>query len=61
MLRDLDGADDPIDLEPPAKPATDQVVVDRDLVHWQTGSLRRCRLDSRDGLGADPYFAAVLP
>ena len=60
MLRDLDGANDAIDLQPPAKAAADQMIVDHDLVQWQAGGLRRCGLGARDDLGADPDFAAVL-
>ena len=60
MLRDLDGANDAIDLEPPAKAAADQMIVDHDLVQRQACRLRRRRLGARDDLGADPDFAAVL-
>ncbi len=60
LLRDLDGAGDAIDLQPPAKAAADQMIVDHDLVQRQAGDLRRRRLGSRDDLGADPDFAAVL-
>ena len=60
MLRDLDGASDAVGLEPPAEPAADQMVVDHDLVQRQAGGLRRRRLGARDGLAADPDFAAVL-
>jgi hypothetical protein len=60
MLCDLNGANDAIDLEPPAKPAADQMIVDHDLVQRQAGGLGSRRLGSRDGLGADPDLAAVL-
>ena len=60
MLGDLDGASDAIDLQPPAKAAADQMIVDHDLVQRQAGGLRRRRLGARDGLAADPDFAAVL-
>ena len=59
MLRNLDSANDAIDLKPPAKATADQMIVDHDLVQRQPGSLRSCRLGSRDDLGADPDFAAV--
>ena len=60
MLGDLDGASDAVDLEPPAEAAADQMIVDDDLVQRQAGGLRRRRLGAREGLGADPDFAAVL-
>ena len=60
MLGDLDGANDAIDLQPPAEAAADQMIVDHDLVQRQAGGLRRRRLGARDGLAADPDFAAVL-
>ena len=60
MLRDLHGANDAIGFEPPAKPAADQMIVDHDLVQRQAGGLGSRRLGSRDGLAADPDFAAVL-
>ncbi len=60
LLRDLHGANDAIDLQPPAKAAADQMVVDHHLVQRQAGSLRCHRLSSRDDLIADPDFAAVL-
>jgi hypothetical protein len=60
MLRDLDGANYTIDLESAAKPAADQMIVDHDPVQRQAGGLRCRRPGSRDGLGADPDFAAVL-
>src|ERR1700719_2015548 len=60
MLRDVDGADDAVDLEPPAKAAADQMIVDHDLVQRQAGGLRCRGLGSRGDLRADPEFAAVL-
>ena len=60
LLRDLDGASDAVDLQPPAKAAADQMIVDHDLVQRQAGGLRRRRLGARDDLVADPDFAAVL-
>ena len=60
LLRDLDGANDAVGLQPPAEAAADQMIVDHDLVQRQAGGLRRRRLDARDGLAADPDFAAVL-
>ena len=60
MLGDLDGADDAVGLQPPAEAAADQMIVDHDLVQRQAGGLRRRRLGARDGLAADPDFAAVL-
>ena len=59
-LRDLDGANDAVDLQPPAKAAADQMIVDHDLVQRQACGLRRRRLGARDDLAADPDFAAVL-
>ena len=32
MLRDLDGAHDTVGLQPPAKAAADQMIVDHDLI-----------------------------
>ncbi len=60
MLRDLDGANDAIGLEPPSEAAADEMIVDDDLVQRQARDFRRRRLDARDGLAADPDFAAVL-
>ena len=60
MLRDLDGARDTIDLQPPAESTADQMIVDDHLVQGQASGLRRRRLGARDGLAADPNFAAVL-
>ena len=57
---DLDGASDAIDLEPATEATADQVVVDHDLVQRQAGGLCRRGLGARDGLVADPDFAAVL-
>ena len=54
LLRDLDGADDAVDLEPPAEAAADQMVVDDDLVQRQAGGLRRRRLGARDDLACRP-------
>jgi hypothetical protein len=61
MLGDLDGASDPVDLQPPAEAAADQVTVHHDLGERQTGALRRRGLGAGDDLAADPHFAAVLP
>ena len=60
MLRNLDGANDAVDLQPPAKAAADQMIVDHDLVRRQAGGLRCRGPGSRGDLGADPEFAAVL-
>ena len=46
MLSDLDGADDAVALEPPAKTTADEMVVHDDLVQRQPGGLRRRHLDS---------------
>ena len=59
-MRDLNRASDAIDLEPAAEAAADQMIVDHDLVQRQAGGLRGRRLGARDGLVADPDFAAVL-
>src|SRR5262249_7934944 len=60
MLRDLDGANDAVALEPAAKPTADKVIVVHDLVRWQARGFRRGRLDACNGLAADPDFAGVL-
>src|ERR1700676_3066347 len=60
MLRDLDGAPDTVNLQPPAKATADEMIVDHHLVQRQGGDFRRRRLGARDGLVADPDFAAVL-
>src|SRR4029077_8165084 len=60
MLRDLDGASDTVDLQPPAKATADEMIVDHHLVQGQARDFRRRRLGARDGLVADPNFAAVL-
>ena len=57
---DLNRAGDAVDLEPAAKPAADQMIVDHDLVQGQARGFCRRLLRSRDDLGADPDFAAVL-
>jgi hypothetical protein len=60
VFGDLNRASDAVDLEPPAESAADQVIVDRDFFQRQTGSLRRRRLGSRQHLGADPDFTAIV-
>jgi hypothetical protein len=60
LPRDLDCADDTIDLRPAAKPTTDQMMVNHDLVQRKPRGFRRCGLGSPDDLAADPDFAAVL-
>jgi hypothetical protein len=60
VLRDLDGANDAINFQPPAEAAPDQMIVDHDLVQRQAGGLRCRRLGSRGDLVADPDLAAVL-
>jgi hypothetical protein len=60
VLRDLDSANDAIGLQPSAEAAADQMVVDHDLIQRQPSDLCSSRLDARDGLAADPDFAAVL-
>ena len=57
---DLNRAGDAVDLEPAAKSAADQMIVDRDLVQRQAGGFRRGLLSARDDLVANPDFAAVL-
>ena len=59
LLRDLDGANDAIDLQPPAKSTADQMIVDRDLIQRQAQGLCRRRLSPRDDLAADPDFATL--
>ena len=58
VLCDFNSASDAVDLQPPAEPAPDQVIVDQDFFQRQTGSLRRRRLGSRQHLGANPNLAA---
>src|SRR5262245_9002311 len=53
MLRDLNGTDGDVRFQPPAKPATEQMIVDDDLLRRQAGGLRRHRLNARNGLTAD--------
>src|SRR6266403_36725 len=60
MFGDLDSANDAIDLQTTTEAATDQMIVDYDLVQRQARGLRRRRLGSREDLVADPDFAAVL-
>ena len=60
MLGDLDGADRAVGLQPPAKAAADQMIVDDDLLGRQAGSLCGHRLNARDRLAADPDFALIL-
>jgi hypothetical protein len=60
LFGDLDGASDTIDLQPPAKAASDQMVVDHDLVQRQTRDLCGSGLGTRNHLVADPHFAPVL-
>ena len=47
LLGDLDGASDIVGLQPPAKAAADQVIVDHDLVERQARGLGRRDLDAR--------------
>src|SRR5215510_6569014 len=54
VFGDLDGTNDAVDLQPPAKPTAEQMIVDDDLVQRQTGGLRRRRLGARHDLRADP-------
>jgi len=42
VLRDLNGADDTVDVEPPSEPAANQMIVDHDLIQRQTCGFRRC-------------------
>ena len=51
---------DAVGLQPPAKAAADQMIVDDDLLQRQAGGLCGRRLGARDRLAADPDFAAVL-
>ncbi len=60
VLRDLDCATDTIGLQSPAEAAADQMIVEHDLVQRQAGGLRCRYLGTRDGLVADPDFAAIL-
>src|SRR5262249_30234000 len=60
LLRDLNGTDDTVDIEPASEPAADEMIVDDDLVQWQSRGLRCRRMGTRQGLGADPDFAAIL-
>jgi len=57
---DLDSARDAVDLEPATEAATDQMIVDDDLVQRQSRGLCGGGLRSREGLAANPDFAAVL-
>ncbi len=41
MFGDFNSASDAVDLQPPAEPAADQVIVNHDLFQRQAGSLRR--------------------
>ena len=55
-----DGTNRAVGLQPPAKAAADQMIVDDDLLRRQAGGLRRHRLNARDRLGADPDLALIL-
>jgi hypothetical protein len=60
VLRDLDGEDTAVDIEPAAETAAEQLVVNPDCILRQAGdpgdhSLSQCRR-----LGADPELAAIL-
>src|SRR5208283_31650 len=59
LMGDLHSPGDTIDVEATAKPAPEQVVVDRDLFQWQTGDGGRGGLGARCDLRADPDIAAV--
>src|SRR5258708_36767873 len=61
VFSDLDSADDAIDLQPAAKAAADQVVVDPDLVQRQASGLCRRHLCPPEYLVAAPDLPAVLP
>jgi hypothetical protein len=60
VFGDLDRAGGTVGLEPAAKPAADQMIVDHDLVHRQAGGFCCRGLDARNGLRADPDFAGVV-
>src|ERR1700681_829399 len=57
---DLHSAGDAVNLEPATEAAADQVIVNDDLVQRQSGGFCGSGLGSREGLVADPDFAAVL-
>ena len=59
LFGDLNSASDAVDLQATAEAAADQMIVHHDLVQRQASHLGRGRLSSRDGLAADPDFAAV--
>ena len=60
MPGDLDRANRAVSLQPPAKAAAEQMIVDDDLRGRQAGRLRGHRLDARDRLGPDPDFALTV-
>ena len=60
LLRDLDGEDRAVDVEPPAEAAAEQVVVDPDRFLRQAGELGDRGLRQGRHLRADPDVAAVL-
>ena len=60
MSGDLDRADRTVGLQPPAKAAADEMIVDDDFFGRQTGCLRRHRLHARHSLAADPDLARIL-
>src|SRR5215813_1011830 len=60
LPRDLNGADDTVDVQPAPEPATDEMIVDDDLVQRQSSGFRCRRLGARQSLGADPDFATIL-
>src|SRR5258706_8180481 len=61
MFGDLDSANDAIDLQAATEAATDQMIVDHDLVQRKARGLCRGGLGPRKNLVADPDFSAVLP
>lgn len=60
LLRDLDGEDATVDVQPPAEAAAEQMVVNLDRILRQAGDLGDRALGKGGRLGADPKVTAIL-
>jgi hypothetical protein len=60
LLRNLDGEDAAVDIQPSAEAAAEQMIVDLDRILRQAGELSNHGLGQGRCLGADPDVAAIL-
>jgi hypothetical protein len=60
LLRNLDGKNATVDIQPSAEAAAEQMIVDLDRILRQAGELSNHGLGQGRCLGADPDVAAIL-